>query len=165
MKTFYLGLCGVALAVASLAAQTALTRADTDEIQGLSAKYASMLGTCQADAYAGLFTTDGIFYSSFRGSIKGTGALIALVKSERHCQPAAERPTRPGGGSGAPALQFGAIEPRPGGARMTVTLPNNGGAYEDVYAKTSSGWRFESRTYVSPEREGTAAAVSSRRIE
>ncbi|HET9267915.1 MAG TPA: nuclear transport factor 2 family protein, partial [Vicinamibacterales bacterium] len=126
MKTFYLGLCGVALAVASLAAQTTVTtytKADADEIQGLSAKYASALGTCQAEAYAALFTPDGVFYSSFRGSIKGTGALVALVKSERQCQPGAERPTRPGGGAGAPALQFGTIEFGARSAKMTVTLP------------------------------------------
>ena len=87
MRTFYLGLCGAALAMATMAAQTASTKADTDEIQGLSAQYAAALGTCQAEAYAGLFTPDGVFYSSFRGSIKGTGALVALVRSERQCQP------------------------------------------------------------------------------
>ena len=86
MKTFYLGLCGVALGVASLAAQTTFTQADRDEIQSLSARYATALGSCQADAYAGLFTADGIFYSGFRGTIQGTGQLVALVKSERQCQ-------------------------------------------------------------------------------
>ena len=133
MRTFYLGLCGAALAMATMAAQTASTKADTDEIQGLSAKYAAALGTCQAEAYAGLFTPDGVFYSSFRGSIKGTGALVALVRSERQCQPGAERPSRPGGGAGAPALQFGPIEFAARTAKMTVTLPDNGGNYEDVY--------------------------------
>jgi hypothetical protein len=156
VKRFYLGLCGVALAVASLAAQTPVTtytNADAGEIQGLSAKYASALGACQAEAYAGLFTPDGIFYSSFRGSIKGTGALIALVKSERHCQPGAERPARPGGGTGAPALQFGNIVfgvRTPTTATMRVTLPNNGGAYEDVYTKTAAGWRFANRSHYPP---------------
>jgi hypothetical protein len=150
VKTFYLGVCGVALAVASLAAQPTMTKADTDEIQGLSAKYASMLGACQADAYAGLFTPDGIFYSGFRGSIQGTGALVALVKSERHCQPGAERPTRPGAGVGAPALQFGPVTVNGGVAKMNVTLPNNGGVYEDTYSKTAGGWRFLNRSYYTP---------------
>ena len=62
MKKHYLGLCVAALAAANLAAQTTFTKADGDEIQGLSAKYATTLGTCQAEAYAGLFTPDGIFY-------------------------------------------------------------------------------------------------------
>jgi hypothetical protein len=152
VKKLYLGLCGVALAVVNLAAaqQTTITKADTDEIQGLSARYATALGTCQAETYADLFTADGIFYSGFRGTIQGRGALIALVKSERHCQPGAERPARPGGGSGAPALQFGAIQSTARTAKMTVTLPNNGGNYEDVYAKTAAGWRFLNRSHYPP---------------
>lgn len=163
-KTFYLGLCGVALAVAGMAAQTTVTtstKADADEIQGLSAKYAAALGTCQAEAYAALFTPDGIFYSSFRGSIQGTGALVALVKSERQCQPGAERPTRPGGGAGAAALQFGPIQFGAGSAssaKMTVTLPNNGGNYEDVYAKTAAGWRFANRSHYPPAEVAARAA-------
>ena len=159
MKTFYLGVCGVALAMATMAAQTTSTKADTDEIQGLSAKYASALGTCQAEAYAALFTPDGIFYSSFRGTIQGTGALVALVKSERQCQAGAERPTRPGGGSGAPALQFGNIVYGPGTtAKMTITLPNNGGNYEDVYAKTAGGWRFANRSHYPPAEVAARAS-------
>jgi hypothetical protein len=157
VKKLFLGLCGVVLAVANLAAQTTSTKADTDEIHSLSTRYAQMLGTCQAEAYAGLFTPDGIFYSGFRGNIQGTGALVALVKSERHCQPGAERPTRPGGGAGAPAVQFGAIAFSPRGAKMTVTLPNNGGVYDDTYAKTPGGWRFLNRSYYTPA-EVTARA-------
>jgi len=151
VKTFYLGLCGVALAVGTLAAQSALTDRDKEEIQSLSASYAQTLGSCQAEAYAGLFTADGIFYSGFRGNIQGTGALRALVESEPQCKPGAARPARPGGGAGAPALQFSALTPRPGGASGTVTLPNNGGAYEDVYAKTPNGWRFQNRSYYMPK--------------
>jgi hypothetical protein len=138
------------LCASSVLAQGALTPKDQDEIKALSASYAATLGTCQAEAYAGLFTADGIFYSGFRGSIQGTGALVALVKSERQCQPGAQRPVRPGGGTGAPALQFSPIEPRPGGAFARVMLPNNGGAYEDTYAKTAAGWRFRNRSYYLP---------------
>jgi hypothetical protein len=159
VKKLCLGLCGVVLAVANLAAaQTTFTKADAEEIQGLSAKYASALGACQADAYADLFTPDGIFYSGFRGNIQGRDALIALVKSERHCQPGAERPARPGGGSGAPALHFGSIEFNPRSAKMTVTLPNNGGNYEDVYAKTAAGWRFSNRSHYPPAEVAARAS-------
>jgi hypothetical protein len=152
VKKLCLGLCGVVLGMATLAAQATFTftKADADEIHGLSAKYATALGTCQAEAYADLFTPDGIFYSGFRGNIQGRDALIALVKSERHCQPGAERPARPGGGSGAPALQFGSIAFNPRSAKMTVTLPGNGGNYEDVYAKTATGWRFLNRSHYPP---------------
>lgn len=151
MKTFCLGLCGVALGVTSLAAQSTFTQADRDEVQSLSARYAAALGSCQAEAYAGLFTADGIFYSGFRGNIQGRDQLVALVKSERQCQAGADRPVRPGGGAGAPALQFSTLEARPGGgAKMNVTLPNNGGVYEDTYAKTAAGWRFLNRSYYTP---------------
>jgi ketosteroid isomerase-like protein len=142
----------------ALAQTTTYTKADVDEIQGLSAKYASALGTCQAEAYAALFTPDGIFYSSFRGTIQGTAALVALVKSERHCQPGAERPTRPGGGAGAPALQFGNIVYGARTAKMTVTLPDNGGNYEDAYAKTAAGWRFANRSHYPPAEVAARAS-------
>jgi ketosteroid isomerase-like protein len=151
VKTFYMGLCGVAIAVAAVAAQSTLTDKDKEEIQNLSARYAQALGSCQAQEYAGLFTADGIFYSGFRGNIQGTGALVALVESEPQCKPGAARPPRPGGGAGAPALQFSALTQRAGGASGTVTLPNNGGVYEDVYAKTSAGWRFLNRSYYTPK--------------
>jgi hypothetical protein len=150
VKKLFLGTCAVALGLANLGAQAPLTQKDKDDIQALSTSYATNLGTCKADDYAGLFAADGIFYSGFRGNIQGRDQLVALVKSERHCQPGAAQPARPGGGSGAPALQFGAIEARPGGAKATVTLPNNGGAYDDVYAKTAGGWRFQNRSYYSP---------------
>ena len=150
MKKLFLGACAVALGLASLAGQAPLTQKDKDDIQALSAAYAANLGTCKAGDYAGLFTADGSFYSGFRGNIQGRDQLVALVKSERHCQPGAAQPARPGGGSGAPALQFGAIEARPGGAKATVTLPNSGGAYDDAYAKTAAGWRFQNRSYFTP---------------
>jgi hypothetical protein len=158
VNKYFVAACGIAgvVATASLSAQAALTAKDKEDIQALSASYARTLGSCAAEEYAGLFTADGIFYSGFRGSLQGKGELMALVQSERHCQPGAERPARPGG-TGAPALQFGAIEPRPGGAAATVTLPNNGGAYEDTYAKTATGWRFLNRSYYMP-RELAARA-------
>jgi hypothetical protein len=156
VKKHYLGLCGAGLAVASLAAQSPLTDKDREEIQSLSARYAQTLGSCQAEQYASLFTPDGIFYSGFRGNIQGTGALTALVDSEPQCKPGAQRPARPGG-AGAPALQFSTITPKAGGAAATVTLPNNGGAYEDVYARTSAGWRFQNRSYYMPKEVAARA--------
>ena len=147
----------VVLSAPAASAQGALTQQDRDDIQKLSTNYAQMLGSCQAEAYADLFAADGIFYSGFRGTIQGRGALIALVKSERHCQPGAERPVRPGG-AGGPALQFSAIEPRPQGAFATVTLPNNAGAYEDVYTKTPAGWRFLNRSVYLPRELAARAA-------
>lgn len=163
MKTHLVALCGAAglmAAAAGASAQAALTDADRAQIQALSAGYARTLGACEAEAYANLFTPDGVFYSSFRGSIRGRGALMALVQSERHCQPGAERPARPGA-DGAPALQISPIEARPGGAAFArVTLPNNGGTYEDDYVKTAGGWRFRNRAVYTP-REVAARATGT----
>jgi hypothetical protein len=39
-------------------------------------------------------------------------------------------------------------------------LRNDGGRYDDVYVRTATGWRFKSRTYVSPgEASGTQATA------
>ena len=161
MKTHLAVACGLAglLATSVTEAQTPITDKDRSDIQALSASYARTLGACLAEEYAGLFTTDGLFYSTFRGTIRGPGALVALVKSERHCQPGADRPARPGA-AGGPALQFSPIEARPsvsrpgaaesGGAFARVTLPNNAGTYEDVYARTPNGWRFLNRSVYTP---------------
>jgi hypothetical protein len=158
VKKHLAAVCGLAalMAASAAAGQTALTDRDRAEIQALSVSYARTLGSCLAEEYAELFARDGIFYSSFRGTIRGHGPLRALVKSERHCQPGAERPSRPGA-AGGPALQFSPIEARPGGAFARVTLPNNGGTYEDVYAKTPEGWRFLNRSVYLP-REMAARA-------
>jgi hypothetical protein len=151
VKTHLAVACGLAglLATSVAEAQAPLTDKDRADIQALSTSYARTLGACLAEEYAGLFTTDGIFYSAFRGTIRGPGALAALVKSERHCQPGAAQPARPGA-AGGPALQFSPIEARPGGAFARVTLPNNAGTYEDVYAKTPGGWRFLNRSVYTP---------------
>ena len=151
MKQLLAVACSLAglLATSVAAAQTPLTDRDRADIQALSASYARTLGACLAEEYAGLFTTDGIFYSSFRGTIRGHGALVALVRSERHCQPGADRPARPGA-AGGPALQFSPIEARSGGAFARVTLPNDAGTYEDVYAKTPNGWRFQNSSVYTP---------------
>jgi hypothetical protein len=55
------------------------------------------------------------------------------------------------------------IEPAAEGATGKVYLPgrdpnSSGGHYEDTYVKTAAGWRFKSRTYLSPKEE-TASAI------
>jgi len=45
---------------------------------------------------------------------------------------------------------------------MTGREPNtSGGHYEDVYVKTAAGWKFKSRTYLSPKEEASAPASST----
>jgi hypothetical protein len=63
----------------------------------------------------------------------------------------ATRPARGGAGArGAPADQW-ALVGRRGGAPTSI-----GGRYEDVYVRTSAGWRFKRREFV-PARSGARA--------
>ena len=131
---------------------SALTAQDRTEIQELVTHYARALATCAADDYADLFAAPaGYFASGPRGEVAGREKLVALVRSERHCVDGAQ--SRPFTGTG-PTV---AAEPSPGGAPgvaigKTVS-GNNGGHYEDGYVKTSKGWRFTSRNFISTQEE------------
>jgi hypothetical protein len=158
------------LSVTLLASQTpqnsapaSLTERDRVEIQELVARYARALSTCAAKEYAELFTPDGVFVTDdFRGArhrelygksgrLVGRAKLVELVETEEFClSPKANAPpTRPAAGGAARPAPTVTIEPSPDGARGTASL-GNGGHYEDVYVKTSEGWRFKSRTVFMP---------------
>ena len=134
----------MSLAAPSLSAQAPLSDADRTEIQQLSEKYLRALNSCAAEEYAALFAPGAFFESTFRGRIESRDKLIELVKSERHCQPgAAPRQS----GTAAPVT----IEAEPDGARGTAILGANVGAYIDRYVKTPQGWRFRSRSVLTPD--------------
>ena len=147
----WLGGCAlVPLLMAAVSAQTpaTLTAEDRTAIQGLVSSYARTLGACAAEEYADLFAPGtGYFASGIRGHIAGREKLIALVKSERHCNaPAgATQAPRPGGGAG-PVVN---IEVTPSGVRGVADL-GGAGQYQDEYVKTAQGWRFAGRTVLTP---------------
>jgi len=135
--------------LASVCAQAQVIAAgDRDEIQSLAVQYSKALGSCDAKAFADLFESEsGFFASGFRGKVEGRERLVALVESERHCLA-----PNPDGSRG-----------RPGGANVpTVSLDTNSagffgvidlgaaGQYQDEYVRTPAGWRFASRTVVTP---------------
>jgi hypothetical protein len=130
------------------AAQTpALTPEDTSAIQALVTGYAKALAACNAEEYADLFAPDmGFFASGIRGQVVGRDRLIALVQSERQCTAATPPAPRPGGATG-PTV---AIEVTPAGVRGIADL-GAAGQYQDEYVKTSKGWRFRSRTVLTPQ--------------
>jgi len=126
----------------------ALTPEDTTAIQGLVSGYARALAGCRAEEYADLFAPEtGSFSSGIRGRVVGREKLIALVQSERQCiTPAgAAQPARAGGGTG-PTVN---IEVTSTGARGIADL-GGAGSYQDEYVKTAKGWRFGSRTVLTP---------------
>jgi hypothetical protein len=140
-------------------ASATLTDTDREEIRQLVAHYARALSSCSADEYADLFTPDGVFTSDDfrgarhrelygqRGTIKGRAGLKQLVLTEDFCvNGTSTRSTRSGGPSQPPSVE---IKPSPEGAVGRAPI-GAGGHYEDVYVKTSGGWRFKSRTVFMP---------------
>jgi len=132
-----------AATTASASAQSAPVLSDDDRtaIQALMGSYARALGECRAQDFADLFVPGtGYFASGFRGHMVGRERLVALVESERHCiAPPASGAARPGGNGPTVAL-----EATPSGVRGVANLGT--AEYQDEYIKTSSGWRFASRT-------------------
>jgi hypothetical protein len=151
---------GVLLAAPGSAFSQARTLSDQDrsEIRQLSDHYVTFLDGCKASEYAHLFAADGAFISGPRGTMTGYEKLASLVTSERFCQPGAA----PRAAGMSHAFSKVVIDGTPDGAVGKVYLPGrdantSGGHYEDRYVKTSDGWKFKSRTYLSPKEEQTAA--------
>lgn len=140
----------VGLALASpVSAQQALTAQDRAAIQELSAAYARALGACEAEAYADLFAPGtGYFASNIRGEVVGRERLVALVRSERHC--GSRAPVTAGAAPASPRpVPTAAITAKADGVTGAADL-GNAGRYEDEYVKTPAGWRFKSRTVMTP---------------
>ena len=134
-----------------------LTALDQIEIQQLvaQANYALHTGQDEGNMYARLFTADGTFDKAVgreqlaalaRGGHKGTGSLVTNVIVE----PSAEGAT---GKHYEVAINF--VE-----GAQPVALGATG-RYEDLFVKTSEGWRFKKRTFITsiPTSEASKAIV------
>lgn len=142
----------------ALRAQTSkpatLTAADYLEIQQLVARYSYAVDMHGGDgsAYAALFTPDGTFGTQAKGTAQ-LAELAAKTNKERS-GPAFARhfvtnvmiKPSPEGATGRSYLVALDISE----ARKPTTILH-GGHYDDVYVKTSQGWRIKSRTYVRSE--------------
>ena len=144
---------GAMLASVCAQAQVSVTAADRDEIQSLAAQYAKALGSCDAKAFADLFESEsGFFASGFRGKVEGRERLVALVESERHCL--AANPDGSRGRPGAANVPTVSLETNSAGFFGLIDL-GAAGQYQDEYVRTPAGWRFASRTVVTPaEKSG-----------
>ena len=142
----------------ALRAQTSkpatLTAADYLELQQLVARYSYAVDMHGGDgsAYAALFTPDGTFGTQAKGTAQ-LAELAAKTNKERSgpafarhfvtnvmIKPSPEGAT---GRSYLVALDISEVR------KPTTIL--HGGHYDDVYVKTSQGWRIKSRTYVRSE--------------
>jgi uncharacterized protein (TIGR02246 family) len=157
--TTTVGLCMAMAGMVSAQSKPTQTLTDKDraEIRQLLDTYVTALDGCKPAEYANLFTADGSFISGPRGTMTGHEKIESLVTSERHCQPGATA-----GATMGHAFSKVVIEPTAEGAMGKVYLPgrdpsSSGGHYEDRYVKTAGGWRFKSRTYLSPKEEVASA--------
>lgn len=148
-----------------------LTALDYFQIQQLIAKYARAIDTCSNNGYdyADLYTPDGIFLPIVNGK-----AIPGIQGREKLAEVS-------GGGSkgckNVPWIEQGVhhiyvnhiITPTPEGAAGTVDFmmiglggdPNkieNDGYYDDIYVKTTQGWRFKQRTHHATLDEGRRVA-------
>jgi len=132
-----------------------LSALDYIEIKQLASRYAYAVdtGADNGNVYASLFAADGAFADRMGRETKGRDALAALAR----------RNTR-GPQSAFHFIVNHVIEPTSEGAvgkEYLVQLrigegekPNDifgGGHYEDVYVKTSDGWRFKRRQFMPSE--------------
>jgi len=143
-------------AVVPSAAGPALTAMDYVEIQQLVARTSFALDTAadKGRVFAGLFTADGRFTSKTgqQSEVRGREQLAAFAMGDlAHRGPAYVRDyvtnhiiqPSPEGATGRVYVVWIEVEEsgRPGAIQ-------GGGRYEDVYARTSAGWRIKARTFV-----------------
>jgi len=156
---------------------TSLTALDYAEIGQLVNRYGQAIDTCSNNGYdyADLYAPDGIFIDKITpdGFTKG-GVVLAKGREQLAevvgggslgCKRPTKGPTAtPGDGpvawNGWSHLMVNhVITPSPGGGAtgrvyllmLGITGPGSlqrDGGYEDVYVKTSDGWRIRSRTHV-----------------
>jgi hypothetical protein len=155
-------LCVVSIAVAFLSnaagqsKQLVVTEQDKAEIQALVTGYAKALGSCAANDYAELFGDTGYFASGFRGHVAGRARLIAMVQSERQCinTSSAAPSTRPSNG---PTVALNITSTNVFG----IADLGAAGRYEDEYVKTPKGWRFASRTVITPAEQDAGLSATA----
>lgn len=144
-----------------------LTAQDRIDIQQLIARYAFAYdsGADNCFAFADLFTPDGEFVGQ-RGHAQGRAALAAYCRGGRKpaigvshfiVNPVID--VTSGGVTGKQYLIVANIgeNNQPGGEFSTT-----GGHYEDVYAKTTDGWRFKRREFIPIKLAPRSQAPASR---
>lgn len=159
-----LGMLGVfaAAQAQSQRARGSLTALDYAEIQQLYSRYAIGVDSGNADMFAGVFTSDGIFELPGGKVIQGRKQLAEV----------AARPADNKGPTNVSHVSVNiAIDPSPDGATGTAyflrvnlgqsgkpSTLTGGGIYRDTFVKTSEGWRIRKRI-VQPAHSVPATAT------
>ncbi len=175
-------MCSLQAQQGRTAKPTTLTPQDYIDIQQLSARYAFAIDTCTnggAD-YADLYTEDGEFSVSQQWGVAGnrkTKGRAALIKAaggdgQGGC---VDPKTTMGYGISHLIVNL-VITPTPSGAIGRSYLLAIGvggdptkierqGGYDDVYEKTTAGWRFKSRIHVFPNMSESVQFGRGRRSQ
>lgn len=149
----------------------ALTTGDYVEIEQLVARYAHAIDMCVNNGYdyADLYTPDGVFIDLYSDNGVKQGGIRSVGRDQLA--------DAAGGGKfncrGDRRFQLThatvdlVITPAPDGEATGKSIllemwpdPNDktinrrGGSYEDIYVKTSQGWRFKQRTHVRTREKG-----------
>ena len=138
-----------------------VSQTDRTGIEQLLSQYNQALQTCSSKQYADLFTSEGTFTSDdFRGAshrrlygksatLVGHDKLVELVETEEFCLNPEQRAARAAARPRAISFTGLTLEWSADGIHGVLPL-GNGGRYEDVYIKTTTGWKFKSRNVVMP---------------
>src|SRR5215472_7328474 len=164
-----LGIAAAGPLVTSIPAATkvpTLTALDYIEIQQLVNQYAFAIDTCSNNGYdyADLYTPDGVFYWGVgaRKSVGREQLAEAAGGGKNGCQKLQRAtPEKPlathttvnliiePSAEGAIGKSY-LVYPGDLGLHSDPTHSGHVGGYQDVYVKTSNGWRFKSRLHVFP---------------
>ena len=138
-----------------------VSQTDRTGIEQLLSQYNQALQSCSSKEYADLFTPEGTFTSDdFRGAshrrlygksatLTGHDKLVELVETEEFCLNPEQRAARAAARARAMTFTNLRLEAATDGVHGVLPL-GSGGRYEDVYVKTTAGWKFKSRTVVMP---------------
>jgi hypothetical protein len=147
------------------AANGSLSVMDYLQIEQLIASYGHALDSGfgkgdNGDAYAGLYTKDGVAFTN----TKGYDALAALAREQprgpkyvRHYLTNHVIEPSPDGATGKAYLAV--LDIGEGGKPGTVFL---GGHYEDTYVRTADGWRIKTRNLFPPKHGPQPVQASAR---
>jgi uncharacterized protein (TIGR02246 family) len=115
---------------------------DLEEIRRLLARYCFAIDARDTDAWAELFTEDGIFHYALGDPIVGREALrafIAMVPDDRHHLTMNQLIDV--NGDVATAMSYALV------TKESPPVISAVGDYADSFVRTSDGWRFTRRIY------------------
>jgi hypothetical protein len=145
-----------------------LTAVDYIEIQQLVVRYAYAMdtGAANGEMFASLFAPDGVFVSATRGSIAGHDQLVALGRGRSPMYPRrfiVNHVVEPSSEGATGKVYVVEVDLPSEGEKLGGQLTSTGGRYEDVYEKTSAGWKFKRRAFVRSKMAvpGAAARTAS----